>query len=570
MANQIDNDQFHTSNPAEFFKFISGIPMMFYYSFPDEHSIDIKLMGGIKNITGYEREDFENDKQLWNDIIHKEDRIDVWKKIQEQRLRKKGLDIQYRIINRNGETRWMRDCSYCILDEKGKLEKTEGIIEDVTDMSEVRYNLEKSENRLRAMTWNAPVYIALVSASDLRYQYANNMFTTGFNLKTEEIIGKSIPDIIGEENFSYAEKFINIAREGEKSEYENIFNINGHKRWIRVNYEPLFEGGIVRDLVVIGYDLTDIKTTEEQLNESKKRYHLLYDNTLAAIYRTTPTGKIIDCNDSFVRILGFESKKELLEFEAKELYYNNADRKKFLDEIREKKLLRNYECKLKRRDGKEVWLLENIALVQNENGEEEINGTSIDITKLKNTSEQKRKSEENLRKIHQSVQAGIVLHRKDGAIEYVNQMAEQILKKTATEIEGKTSHDSEWQMVYEDGSDCPGTEHPAMITQRTGKATRDQIRGLYAGSKENMIWLQINTEPISYDEEHAPYPVLATFIDITKLKTTEQELKKRMEEVERFNQFMIGRESRMIELKREVNELLIKLGEGKRYDTPEE
>ncbi len=570
MANQIDNDQFHISNPAEFFKFISGIPMMFYYSFPDEHSIDIKLMGGIKNITGYEREDFENDKQLWNDIIHREDRIDVWKKIQEQRLRKKGLDIQYRIINRNGETRWMRDCSYCILDEKGKLEKTEGIIEDVTDMSEIRYNLEKSENRLRAMTWNAPVYIALVSASDLRYQYANKMFTTGFNLKTEEIIGKSIPDIIGEENFSYAEKFINIAREGEKSEYENIFKINGHKRWIRVNYEPLFEGGIVRDLVVIGYDFTDIRTTEEQLIESKKRYHLLYDNTLAAIYRTTPAGKIIDCNDNFVKILGFESKKELLEFEAKELYYKNADRKEFLDEIREKKLLRNYECKLKRRDGKEVWLLENIVLVQNEKGEEEINGTSIDITKLKDTSEEKRKSEENLRKIHQSVQAGIVLHRKDGAIEYVNQMAEQILKKPATEIEGKTSHDPEWQMIYEDGSECPGTEHPAMITQRTGKATRNQIRGLYAGSKENMIWLQINTEPISYDEEQAPYPVLATFIDITKLKTTEQELKKRMEELERFNQLMIGRESRMIELKREVNELLIRLGERKRYETPEQ
>ena len=59
--------------------------------------------------------------------------------------------------------------------------------------------------------------------------------------------------------------------------------------------------------------------------------------------------------------------------------------------------------------------------------------------------------------------------------------------------------------------------------------------------------------------------VVLSFIDITERKEGEQLLQENMKELTRFNQAMVSRESRMIELKKEINSLCQKLGEAPRY-----
>ena len=54
--------------------------------------------------------------------------------------------------------------------------------------------------------------------------------------------------------------------------------------------------------------------------------------------------------------------------------------------------------------------------------------------------------------------------------------------------------------------------------------------------------------------------------EITERKRAEQELKQKMEELERFNRLAVGRELRMIELKRQINELSEQLGRDAPYD----
>lgn len=59
--------------------------------------------------------------------------------------------------------------------------------------------------------------------------------------------------------------------------------------------------------------------------------------------------------------------------------------------------------------------------------------------------------------------------------------------------------------------------------------------------------------------------VVLTFVDITERQRSQAELKTRNEELERFNQAAVGRELRMVELKKEVNALCERMGESPRY-----
>jgi len=59
----------------------------------------------------------------------------------------------------------------------------------------------------------------------------------------------------------------------------------------------------------------------------------------------------------------------------------------------------------------------------------------------------------------------------------------------------------------------------------------------------------------------------ATVRDITREKKAEKELKERAEELEKFNQFAVGRELKMVELKKEVNALLNQQDLPPKYQT---
>jgi two-component system CheB/CheR fusion protein len=59
--------------------------------------------------------------------------------------------------------------------------------------------------------------------------------------------------------------------------------------------------------------------------------------------------------------------------------------------------------------------------------------------------------------------------------------------------------------------------------------------------------------------------VVVNFVDITERRRIEAELRARAEELERFNRAAVGRELRMVELKKEINALLARLGQPAKY-----
>jgi hypothetical protein len=59
--------------------------------------------------------------------------------------------------------------------------------------------------------------------------------------------------------------------------------------------------------------------------------------------------------------------------------------------------------------------------------------------------------------------------------------------------------------------------------------------------------------------------VVLTFVDITERHRAQEALREHVDELTRFNDAAVGRETRMIELKKEINELCARVGEKPRY-----
>ena len=78
-------------------------------------------------------------------------------------------------------------------------------------------------------------------------------------------------------------------------------------------------------------------------------------------------------------------------------------------------------------------------------------------------------------------------------------------------------------------------------------------------------WFLVRLQPYRTVEDHIAGVVL-TFVDVTDRRRATEALREQLAELERFNAVAVGRETRMIELKKEINELCAELGQPPRYN----
>jgi PAS domain S-box-containing protein len=172
--------------------------------------------------------------------------------------------------------------------------------------------LHEREHQLRVLTDHVPGHIAYVGAHDLRYQFVNQNFESSFGRSREEIIGKHIEEIIGESNYDYALKYIAEVRAGKSTSYENVFNLTQGRRWIKVNYAPdLDEKGNVKGIIVLSYDITELKQAEEDVRNSERRFADIINFLPDATFVIDIERKVVAWNRAIEKLTGIDAQEIL-------------------------------------------------------------------------------------------------------------------------------------------------------------------------------------------------------------------------------------------------------------------
>jgi PAS domain S-box-containing protein len=119
--------------------------------------------------------------------------------------------------------------------------------------------------------------------------------------------------------------------------------------------------------------------------EAERRYRELFDNIQEGLFFSSPEGRFVEVNEALVRMLGYESRDELLQVDiARRLYPNPSRRETFRRALEDNGTLRNYEEVLIRKDGSFIHTLQNAFAVRDSQGRIlQYRGLMLDISELK-------------------------------------------------------------------------------------------------------------------------------------------------------------------------------------------
>ncbi|HKD80269.1 MAG TPA: ATP-binding protein [Candidatus Angelobacter sp.] len=138
-------------------------------------------------------------------------------------------------------------------------------------------------------------------------------------------------------------------------------------------------------------DITEARAAEE-------RFTSLFNHMHEGVFASTPDGKILDCNDAFVHMLGYTSKEEILKLDVGQtLYVDLEDRKKFLKEIERHGYVRNFEIVLRCKDGRKIHVIESSFATRDPSGAiERYQGVVLDVTEMKRAEDEIRRRNREL------------------------------------------------------------------------------------------------------------------------------------------------------------------------------
>jgi diguanylate cyclase (GGDEF)-like protein/PAS domain S-box-containing protein len=258
---------------------LGNLDGMVYRCRDDEHWTMEFVSDGCQRLTGYDSGDLLlNNRVSYEAITHPEDRARVREEIRNGIAISKRFDVEYRILNSQGEERWVWERGSGVFDERGDLIAIEGLIQDVTERRESSQALREAERRYYNLFENA---LEGIFRTTLEGQYldANPALARIYGFESPAELIHSLKDI---RNQLYVqpqrrEEFMQLIKaRGLVSGFESqVYRKNGEIIWISENARAVFgDDGMVACYEGTVEDVTELKLYQARI-EQQANYDML-------------------------------------------------------------------------------------------------------------------------------------------------------------------------------------------------------------------------------------------------------------------------------------------------------
>ncbi len=153
------------------------------------------------------------------------------------------------------------------------------------------------------------------------------------------------------------------------------------------------QGSPQQGILHVVRDITDRRSAEE-------KYRLLFEQVQEGVYVASPDGRLIDCNDALVHMLGYSRREELMVLNLDtEICVDPKQREKFRREIEAHNYVRNFDVTLRRKDGTLLLAVESSFATRDSSGNiDRYQGFVLDMT-------EKRRAEDEMRRRNRELNA---------------------------------------------------------------------------------------------------------------------------------------------------------------------
>ncbi len=488
----------------------------------------------------------------WRSVLHPDDRKKTEDIIEEAITNHTQLKNEYRIVVPDGKIRWINALGNTTYDEQGKAIRMTGICFDMTERKKaeelLRYHAALVDNMSDAVI-STDKKLTILSWNEAAEQM--------YGWKAEDVIGNSLKQFIKPEyvdNLTRAEVLHHVFENGswkgevlQQRKDESKFYVSASLTVIKN------EAGENIGFIAVDRDITEHKKAEEALRESEVRCRTLGETVSYGFWHTDVEGKCTYISDSFLEMTGM-TLHEVLEFGWMHLLPEKdvePTKEQWLHCVKTGEDYQRELC-FRSNDGTPRYVLAIGRPVRDEEGKiTSWVGINLDITSRKRAEEALRLSEQRFRLALRNAPVSVAAQDRD--LRYIWAYNQKSAKRE--EIIGRFDEDI---FTPEEAA------HFRDIKLRVLIEGSDFSEQMWVNRPSGRMFVNFTWEPV-FDKDGEITGVASSSVDMTKIKLAEEELRQKNEDMERFNKYAVGRELRMIELKKEINKLYEDMGKTPLY-----
>ena len=419
-----------------------GVPVGLYRTTPEGRVLDANL-ANVQMFAFSSREALLASNAI-SDYVDPQDRV-RWQALMERQGYVR--DFEAKMYRQDGKVIWVNDNARAVKDEQGQELYYEGSVEDITERKRAEAELRKYQEHLEELVEERT---AELQKSEERYRTLFDGVPAGLyrttpsgqimdaNPAAVEILGyPSRQDLLGASTgdlfvnpMEAARARVSIDRGKTVHDFEmQLRKYDGTTVWMNYSAravrdeqgQVLYYEGAMQDITERRRAEAELRMYQEQLEElveertaelreSEERYRTLFDRVPVGLYRSTPSGQIVDANSALVEMLGFQSREDYLTTDLASLYVNLQDRVRWQALMEREATVRDFEEQLQKPDGTVIWVCDTARAVRDGQGQVlYYEGSLEDITERKQAQQKLEASEEQYRTLYQATRDAVML-----------------------------------------------------------------------------------------------------------------------------------------------------------------